>query len=187
MSIPLAKQIALAVVDMQPAFLPGITDAGRITQRCTFAIAAAQLLGIRVLFTEQVPDKLGHTLPGLLAPAPDAPVFAKTTFSAFGADGFTEALRQTGVRHLLLAGIETPICIYNTALHAQANDMDVTILQDCIGARRPKDADGVLHFLRQKSDCHVLSAETIFYSLLNDAAHPLFRDFTNLVKEAGTL
>lgn len=185
MSIPLAKQIALVVIDMQPSFLSGIAQAQPIIGRCRFAIAAARLLGIQVLFTEQVPDKLGATLPELRDEAPSAPVLPKTTFSAFGAKGFPETLRETRIRHLLLTGIETPICIYNTALEAQAHDFEVTLLQDCIGARRTQDADTVLHFLRQKSDCHLLPAETIFYSLLSDAAHPLFREFTQLVKRSS--
>ena len=52
MSIPLAKQIALVVIDMQPSFLSGIAQAQPIIGRCRFAIAAARLLGIQVLFTE---------------------------------------------------------------------------------------------------------------------------------------
>lgn len=185
MSLPLAKQIALVVVDMQPTFLQAIAEADRITARCRFAIETAALFGIGAIFTEQSPEKLGHTDPDLLAVAPDASVLVKTTFSAFGAKGFSEKLRDESIRHLLLAGIETPVCIYNTAIHAQALELETTLLQDCVGARRPCDAESVLQFLREKSDCHILPAETIFYSLLNDANNPLFRDFTKLVKKYG--
>ena len=186
MSIPLAKQIALMIVDMQPAFLDAIEKAADITSRCKFALETADLLGIQVIFTEQSPEKLGCTEPSLLAAAPHGMVFNKTTFSAFGAEGLPEKLRDKRIRHLLLAGIETPICIYNTAVQAQAHDMETTLLQDCIGARRTSDEQSVIQFLRQKSDCHILPSETIFYSLLNDAKNPLFRDFTKLVKKYGT-
>ena len=183
MQSALAKQIALVVVDMQAPFLKAIRGSGQILERCRFTLEAAQLLGMRILFTEQVTDKLGHTDKRLLDLAPKARVLAKTTFSAFGAEGFADELRANSIRHILLAGIETPICIYNTAIQASSQDMEVTLLEDCIGARRPKDAKTVLRFLCQKSDCHVLPSETIFYCLLNDAMNPLFREFTHLVKK----
>ena len=183
MKSTLAKQIALVVVDMQASFLKAIQGSDQFLERCRFTLEAAQLLGVRTFFTEQVPDKLGHTEESLLDLAPEAGVFAKTTFSAFGAGGLVEELQADSVRHILLAGIETPICIYNTAIHASARDMEVTLLEDCIGARRSRDAESVIRFLCQKSDCHVLPSETIFYCLLNDAMNPLFREFTQLVKK----
>ena len=186
MSVPLAKQIALIMVDMQPVFLNSIQDSEYITDRCRFAIETAKLFGIEVIFTEQSPEKLGKTDSTLLDAAPHAAVFSKTTFSVFGAVGLTEKLENAGTQHLLLAGIETPICIYNTAIHAQAHEMETTLLQDCMGARSKSDEQSVIQFLRQKSDCHILPSETIFYSLLNDAKNPLFRDFTKLVKKHGT-
>jgi len=182
MSIPLAKQIALVVIDMQPSFLTNIQAASRIAKRCRFAISVSKLFGIKVLFTEQVPEKLGHTLPELIDADTDAIVLSKTSFSAFGAKDFKETLRRSEIRHLLITGIETPICIYNTALQAQAHGMEVTLLEDCIGARRTEDANSVLNFLSQNSDCHILPSETIFYSLLQDAENSLFKEYTNLVK-----
>ena len=186
MSIPLAKQIALIMVDMQPTFLHSIEDSECITARCRFALETAGLFGIQVIFTEQSPQKLGNTDSTLLDRAPHGTVFSKTTFSAFGAVGLPEKLEDEGIQHLLLAGIETPICIYNTAIHAQAHELETTLLQDCIGARRTSDEQSVIQFLLQKSDCNILPSETIFYSLLNDATNPLFRDFTKLVKKHDT-
>ena len=111
MSIPLAKQIALVVIDMQPSFLTNVQAASRIANRCRFAISVSKLFGIKVLFTEQVPEKLGHTLPELIDADTDAIILSKTSFSAFGAKDFKETMRRSEIRHLLITGIETPICI----------------------------------------------------------------------------
>jgi nicotinamidase-related amidase len=175
----------LLCVDMQPAFLRVIPDAARVQRRCEFAIAAACGIGIPVAFTEQVPHKLGGTLPELLALAPQAPVWGKNTFSALADDGIRDALlRHRDVQHVILCGIETPVCVYQTATAALVDRLHVTILSDAIGARRPDDARTCLEALA-RAGVHVLPAETVFYSLLHDVSHPYFRAYTELVKSQG--
>lgn len=176
--------VALLVLDMQAGFLKAVANGDLLLRRTAFAVEAAHLLGISVVFTEQVPEKLGATEESLLALCPQAKVFAKTAFSAFGAQGLKAHLREVGAEHLLIAGIETPICVYQSATEALREDFDVTLLSDVIGCRRPEDGAVALEALRQ-SGAHVLPAETVFYSILADAADPRFREFTKLVKSAS--
>lgn len=176
--------VALLVLDMQAGFLKAVADKDALCKRVSFAISAAQLLGIEVVFTEQVPDKLGETEPALKALAAGAHVFPKTAFSAFGASGLENHLRGRGIAHLLIIGIETPICVYQTATEALRSDFDVTLLSDAISCRRGEDAAAVLPALRE-AGAHILPAETVFYSILQDADDPRFREFTRLVKSAS--
>ncbi len=173
--------VALLVVDMQDAFLNVMPDREAVLRRTAFAIEAARAFGIKVIFTEQVPARLGPTHADLLSLAPEARVFAKNEFSALLAEGLQDYLRRINVYHLLLAGIETPICIYQTALHAQDNDLDVTLLSDCTMGRRPDDCVIVLEAL-SRAECHVLPAETVFYSMLGTSLNPRFAHFTRIVK-----
>ncbi|MGF1451238.1 MAG: isochorismatase family protein [Opitutales bacterium] len=172
----------LLVVDMQAGFLQAINDSETLIRRVQFAISATRLLGWPIRFTEQVPDKLGATIPEL--ETRDGEVFAKTAFSAFGAEGLLDSIREAGATHLLLAGIETPICVYQSVVDALREDLAVTVLADGVGARRTADAGAALAELRS-AGCHVVPAETVFYSLIRDAKHPRFRDFTALVKAAS--
>ncbi len=175
----------LLCVDLQESFLRVMPQRERLQKRCEFAIAAAVGLGMPVAFTEQVPEKLGGTLPRLLELAPQAAVWGKKAFSALGDDGIRDAvLRQRNVQHLLLCGIETPVCVYQTAIAALAEDLQVTLLSDAVGARRDDDARTCLEALRQ-AGVHVLPAETVFYALLRDVSHPFFRGYTQLVKSAS--
>lgn len=177
--------VLLLCIDMQPVFVNAVTNGARIQRRCEFAVAAAHGLGLPVAFTEQVPQKLGGTTPELLALAFGAPVFGKNTFSAFADDGIRDALlRDRGVEHLILCGIETPVCVYQTALDARAAKIEVTVLSDAIGARRTDDADYCLDALA-RAGVHVLPSETVFYSLLHDVKHPFFKAYTQLVKSHG--
>lgn len=174
----------LLCLDLQPVFLAAIGDSQRVHWRCSFALEAAAGLGLQVVFTEQVPAKLGHTADELLALAAAPAVFGKETFSALGDATISQHLTASGAGHLLITGLETPICVYQTARDALAAGYRVTLLSDCLGARRKDDADTVLSQLRH-AGCTVLPAETVFYSLLGGARHPWFRDFTKLVKKYG--
>jgi nicotinamidase-related amidase len=179
---PLPDDMFLLCVDMQPAFIQAIAGGEVVRRRCEFAVAAAVGLGVPIAFTEQVPHKLGNTAPELLDLAPQAPVWSKQTFSALADEGIRDSImRQRDVQHVLLCGIETPICIYQTAIAALAEGMQVTVLSDAVGARREHDAQACVDAL-VRSGAHVLPSETVFYALLRDVGHPFFRAYTQLVK-----
>jgi nicotinamidase-related amidase len=180
-----AAGVALLVVDVQPTFLKAMAEGEVCLRRCRLAVEAARLLGMPVLFTEQVPAKLGPTHSDLLAAAGEGrAVFGKTAFSAFGAPGLTEAFAKTKVSHLLICGLEIPVCVYQTATDALREGMGVTILSDAVIGRRPADGQACLEALRA-AGAHVLPTETVFYAMLGDATHPRFRVFTELVKQAA--
>jgi nicotinamidase-related amidase len=77
--------------------------------------------------------------------------------------------------------VETPVCVYQTAIDALRSGLQVTVLADCVGARRPDDAQVCLQALA-RAGAHLLPAETVFYSVLGSAEHPAFRAYTELVK-----
>lgn len=176
-----APGAVLLVVDVQTKLLPTVADAAGLASRCELAVRAAVGLGIPVIFTEQVPEKLGPTVPSLRKAAPDAQVFPKSAFSALGDGVVTGQLRGLGCEHVLVCGLETPVCVYQTALNALAEDFQVTVLTDAVGARRPADADACLRSLAA-SGVHLLPVETVLYALIHDAGHPFFKTLTQLVK-----
>jgi nicotinamidase-related amidase len=179
-----SKHLGLLLIDFQDAFLKAIPDRERLLKRSVFALRAAELLGVSVAVTEQVPEKIGATTEVLSGSWDvNTPVFDKNAFSAFEAAGLHRWIESSQIDHLLLAGIETSICIYQTALQALGADIGVTLLSDCISERRLEDRAPVLEQLLSM-DAHILPSETIFYSLLGSAEHPKFREFNDLVKEA---
>ncbi|MDR2982388.1 MAG: isochorismatase family protein [Puniceicoccales bacterium] len=176
--------LALLVLDVQDIFLRAMACGDAVRKSCRFAVQAAKLLGIPVVYTEQTPSKLGPTTPDVLGAAGDDPViFPKDSFSSFGADGFSEWLEEHEITHLLICGIETSICIYQTALQAIDSDMEVTLLTDALGARRSQDHEAALQALARKTECHLLPSETVFYSILGTSKHPCFKTFNSLVRD----
>ena len=179
---PLARALLL-VVDLQQPFLGATPGADALVRRTSLAIAAARGLGLPVAFTEQVPAKLGPTRPELLALAGAKPtVFAKDAFSALDSEELQAFLDKRKIEHVLLTGIETPICIYQTSIDLLGTERQVTLLTDAIGGRRPDDCASALAYL-VRLNCHALPTETVFYSILKTTKHPFFRDYTKLVKQ----
>jgi nicotinamidase-related amidase len=174
----------LVCIDLQPVFLAATPQGQEVHWRCSFAIEAARGLGLPLLFTAQVPEKLGGVAPDLLALAATPVVLPKNTFSIFGDAAITAHLAAGAGRHLLLCGIETPICVFQSARDARRAGYAVTVLTDCIGARREGDATFALAELA-RAGCNILPAETVFYALLGDARQPFFKSFTALVKKYG--
>jgi len=172
----------LLCLDLQPAFLQAVPAGAPVLRRCAFAVEAARGLGLPVWFTEQVPAKLGPTAPELLALAGPPTVFAKDEFSALANEPIRAAVRASGVWHLLLCGIETPVCVFQTARDALHAGWEVTVLTDGVGARRADDAAAALQHLARLG-VHLLPAETVFYGLVRSARHPFFREYTQLVKK----
>jgi nicotinamidase-related amidase len=180
-----ATKTLLLCVDMQPVFVRAVVDGPRIQRRCAFAIEAAAGVGMSVAFTEQVPEKLGHTDRELLDLAHQAPVWGKNTFSALGDAAIRDSvLQQKDIRQLLICGLETPVCVYQTAMAAVEAGLQVSVLSDAVGARRPEDAQACLAALG-RAGVQALPAETVFYALLHDVNHPFFRAYTKLVKAYG--
>ena len=110
----------LLCLDLQPVFLKAVGGGIRMQRRCEFAIAAAHGLGMPVAFTEQAPAKLGATEPALLELAGSPVAIAKDTFSALAAGSPARRALTEGrsIEHLILCGVETPICVFQTAVDA---------------------------------------------------------------------
>jgi nicotinamidase-related amidase len=178
------NHLGLLLLDYQDVFLDSIPDRDRLLRRSCFAAQAAAQLGVSIATTEQIPEKLGTTTQALKDALPaNTPNFSKNAFSAWAAPGLNRWIESNQIDHLLIAGLESSICVYQTAVQALAENVGVTLLSDCIGERRAEDRIPVLQQLLTM-EAHVLPAETIFYSLLADANHPQFKAFTKLVKSA---
>jgi nicotinamidase-related amidase len=184
MAADTAKGTVLLCLDIQPVFLKAVAGGDRFLDRCRFAVAAAAGLGIPVAFTEQVPAKLGATEATLSALAGKAEIHAKDAFSALAPGSLTRQrlLEGGATKHLVLCGLEMPICVYQTAVDALREGLAVTVLSDCVASRREDDSRVCLEAIAQ-AGARVLPSETVFYSIISHAQHPYFKAFTELVKK----
>ena len=176
------EHLGLLIIDLQSSLISKTDEETELINRCSFAIQAALLLQCKIAITEQSPTKLGNICDELREIIPkEIPVFGKDSFSAMDSSGIKKWIADNQIEHLLLIGLETSICIYQTAVEALSENIGVTLLSDCIAERRTEDRQPVIQQLLTM-DAHILPSETVFYSLIGSAENPIFNEFNKLVK-----
>lgn len=177
------KETACLCIDIQETFLKILGSEASVFRRSAFAIESASMLEMPLLYTEQAPKKLGSTVDALIdAGLKHAKKFEKNTFSALKCENLKIHLQKTGIKHLVLIGLEASICIYQTLLDALKEGYQITLLSDCTEGRRKEDTQQTLNTISQLN-CTILPSEAFFYSLLQSTTHPQFSRFTKIVKK----
>ena len=170
----------LLVVDLQPTFLAGIHEAERVVARATFLARAAETLGVPVLATEQNPDRMGGSHPEI-APHVGAP-FPKMPFSCLGCEDLASALEFTGRRQAVLVGIESHICVGQTAQDLLAMGYEVAVCPDGISAGSLEAHKLGMERMRDAGVVPV-HTEAVAYEWMGTADHFAFRRVLELVKK----
>ena len=171
---------ALLVVDLQTKLVATIPTADGVISTTVRLIRGARALAIPVFATEQVPSKLGPTVPELAGLLPDP--LPKATFHAGGAKGLCAALAANPVRHVALVGIETHICVAQPALELLPRGYQVQVPVDAVGSRFAVDHEVALRRL-ERAGVILTTAEATLFEWVETAEHPQFRAIAALVKE----
>ncbi|MGB6250896.1 MAG: hydrolase [Terriglobales bacterium] len=172
-----AEQCALIVVDMQEKLLPPIWEKERLVRNVQLLIRLAGILKIPALVTVQYAKGLGNTVPEVASLLPDNPPIDKLTFSCFGSEAFCSLLKRLpGQRTtVLLCGMETHICVMQTALGALREGYLVHVASDAVSSRT--ELNWRIGLDRMRSAGAILSStEMMIYELLRSSGAPAFRE-----------
>jgi nicotinamidase-related amidase len=164
---------ALVVVDVQEGFRPYESFAG-VAAAAAKLIAAARLLGVPALVSEQYPKGLGHSAPEL--GLQDEPRIEKSVFSAARADGFDLGGREQAI----VCGIETHVCVSQTAHDLLGKGVEVHIPADAVGSRHAIDYERGLERL-ERAGAVVDTVEAALFELLERAGTPEFKEVQKLI------
>jgi len=168
----------LIVVDMQAKLMPHIDGAEHVFGRCAALIAAADLLNIPVLFTEQNPRGLGVTVDGLIGERQR--VIEKHTFDATLCPDFVAALPSKDTV-LFVAGCEAHVCVLLTVRGLLKLGYTVELIADATGSRAPENK-AIALARAQHDGAFPTTAETAIFGWLESCRHPRFKDVLALVK-----
>ena len=171
-----AKRSRLVIIDFQARLMPAIHDGPRLVANAGKLVAAAKLLEVPIVMTEQNPAGLGPTVPEL---AEAASAIAKMSFDACATPGFIEAI--AGDDDLILCGCEAHVCFGQTALSLLENKRRVFVVQDAVGSRVPESKEVSLRRL-QRHGAEIVTTEMVVFEWLRSAEHPQFRAALALVK-----
>ncbi len=137
-------------------------------------------LDVPVIVTEQIPEKLGPTRDEFQEFITASPI-TKSSFGCCGEPAFFQALEKTGRKQVILCGIETHVCVYQTALQLLATGHKVTVVTDAVSSRDP--ANKTLALRRMENEgVKLTGTEMLLFELLGDAKDPAFKSVLNIVK-----
>jgi nicotinamidase-related amidase len=166
----------LCVVDIQERLLPAVPDASRVVALAGLLADAAALLGVRTILTEQYPQGLGPTPPALAARLPTA--VTKMSFSCCGCEPFAAGLE--GAEAALLCGLETHVCIAQTAADLLARGLTVFVAADAVASRHAFDHEIALRRL-EAMGAILTTSEAAIFEWCRSAEHPHFQAVRKLV------
>lgn len=172
-----ADASALLVIDLQHKLLPAIHEGAQVLAQTVRMANIAGLLGVPVIATEQMPDKLGPNHPEIARLCDK--VLTKRHFDAC-AEGLQQAL-PPHVTQIIVSGCEAHICVLQTALSLlQAGYRVLPLLEGC-GSRRPADRDAAFERLRG-AGATLVTLEMVAYEWMRESGHPQFRQVLPLIK-----
>jgi nicotinamidase-related amidase len=177
-----ADRALLVVVDLQEKLLPALPGRDRVVRNAILLLRVVRALGVPVLATTQYSKGLGPIVEAVAAEVPDFDPIDKVSFGCFGDTGFVERLGlHASRRQLLLCGIESHICVAQTALEALESGRSVHVVSDAVGARTEENHRIGLD--RMEAAGAVLSStEMAAYELLGRSDVPAFKSLLPLLK-----
>lgn len=170
----------VVIIDVQEKLIAAIPACAELVARVRWLAYAARLCSVPMHFTEQYPQGLGATVATLHEFATDRP--PKLRFSASESLGWPPALSEPeGRDQIILAGVETHVCVLQTAFDLLALGYQVTIAVDATASRRELDQQIALQRLRD-AGATVATIEAIAFEWMETAADPQFRALSLLAK-----
>lgn len=175
------SECCLTVVDVQGKLAQRMANKEALFKNVKILIQAARALDIPILWCQQVPSALGPTLPEIAELLSGQEPIDKASFSCAGHEPFNVQLEALGRKQVLLCGIETHVCIYQTTMDLLAADYGVTVVADAVSSRSSENKEIALARLAAEG-AKVASTEMTLFEWLKTAEHPQFRTLAKLVK-----
>lgn len=174
---------ALLIIDVQTRLAAAMPERDRVLRNSGILIEAAAQLDIPIVQTEQYPRGLGATEPELAERLQDkAQRLEKTSFSCCDAAGF-DAAACADVRRTqwILCGMETHVCVLQTALDMRSRGLEVFVVEDATCSRSAAHVSNALARLRQ-AGVIISNTESVLFEWLRDANHPQFKALSALIR-----
>jgi nicotinamidase-related amidase len=175
------ENTALVVVDVQEKLLPYVIGKDEVLGNIQMLIKFAHIMDIPVILTEHYPKGLGFTVPQIKEVLSEYKPKEKVIFSCWGSLGFKEKLKELGVKRLMIAGIESHICVQQTTLDAINSGYEVHVISDAVSSRTQRNLDIGLEKMRQLGAI-ISSTEMAMYEIMERADTKEFKEVLKLVR-----
>lgn len=170
------------LLDMQEKLVPAMADSEKVVNSTKILLQGINELEIPVIYTEQYPEGLGKTVDGLLALLENSKYFSKKEFSAFPVikDEILK-LKSEGRNTVVVSGIETHICIYQTIRDLIENGFDVYVPFETVMSRNISNYENGLSLLKSLG-ANIINVETVLFDFIKTSRHSSFKAISKLIK-----
>jgi len=174
------ENAVLVFIDVQGRLSEIVTDTETLFGNLRRLLQGMIALDVPIIVTEQIPKKLGPTREEFQKFISE-PVIAKSSFGCCGEPAFFQTLGKTGRKQVILCGIETHVCVYQTAIELLATGHKVYVVADAVSSRDP--ANKILALRRMENEgVRLTGTEMVLFELLGDAKDPAFKSILKIVK-----
>jgi nicotinamidase-related amidase len=174
----------LLVIDVQEKLMPVIDRAAQTERNIERLVRGFHILDIPAILTEQYVRGLGPTTPAIKTAFEESGGYTpieKSCFSSYGCSEFLTELRNRRKKHVVVAGVETHVCVYQTVSDLLANGYDVTVVADAVSSRTPENRE--IGIRRMTADgARLSSTEMVLFELTVESGTDEFRSIARLVK-----
>lgn len=178
----LTKQdTVLVLIDIQGKLARIVDNSEFVIQNIANMVQGAKVLGLPILWLEQYPKGLGPTVEEISQHLADEKPIEKITFSAYDTPEFVAALEATGRKKVLIAGIETHICVYQTTAHLLQNGYEAEVLADCVSSRTALNTQIGLEKMKQ-CGAKITSVEMALFEMQQIARGDEFKAISKIIK-----
>ncbi|OQX74273.1 MAG: hypothetical protein B6D59_03005 [Campylobacteraceae bacterium 4484_4] len=171
----------LLLIDFQERLFPHISGFAEIERAAIRLLRGAQALEVSVVVNEQYKKGLGETIAPLNTLLGGVKRYEKRVFSSLDDKEIHDAIRKSGKRDIILAGIETHICILQTALALKRSGYRPIVVADATGSRNPYDREIALQRMVQAGILPV-TVESLLFEMTGSSEHPVFKTISGIIK-----
>lgn len=176
-----AGRTVLVMIDIQGKLWNTMHDKSAVLENAQKLAKAMRILSVPIILTEQNPQGLGPTVPELMQCMPEVKPLPKFSFSCCQDTGFQQELSRLNRKQVILCGIESHICIYQTALELLSQGYEVQVVADAVSSRVQTNKEAALSRM-QSEGVKLTVTEMAIFELLGKADSPLFKEILKVIK-----
>jgi nicotinamidase-related amidase len=177
----LKDRSAALIIDIQERLYPFIYENDKLTKNVSKLIEGLKIIGIPIFVTEQYVKGLGPTIEPVAALLGNHPRIEKMSFSCCDEPRVMEGIAVTGKENIIIAGIESHVCVLQTVIDLNRNGYHPIVVEDCVSSRNENDKKIAIERMRQEGAI-ITTSESILFELLRYSGTEQFRGISRLVK-----
>ncbi|MBI5569758.1 MAG: hydrolase [Desulfomonile tiedjei] len=175
------ENAVLILVDVQEKLSAAMHEKEALIDSTVRVAKGAKILGVPILWTEQNPQGLGPTVPEVREVLTEGEPVTKLSFSCCGEPQFMDAVEKLGRKQVIIGGIESHVCVYQTVADLLGRGFEVQVLADCVSSRTPANRNLGLEKCRQLG-AGITSVEMALFEMLGAAEGDKFKQMLKVVK-----